>query len=484
MVVFLIGSDEHFKRLEQSMRLLGEVGNDWLIVPVIKFTEFGNKEDTVIKWTRRKDGSLSFDYTNLDRYIGLATKYWGRPRVIVFVVMHGTGGKSPVTVDVFDERSGKTETISLRSDQPHYRTAWRAFGVSLHQHMRELGLADSMHWGLAWDSEGDPELPVLMSQSTPSVAWASATHGHGAGVRHYYKARSFIYKLAQLQVYSRMGWKRDDIMVVNARGGGTVTCISGTSPGPIWRVMPDRAITCGANGIGRIGVDSWENTYLAGFQDRGFLPPGLSVVSMFWPSEASVEPSQRYEALREGIQEAEARIFLEQQLDRKVLPAELEKKVRKILFEHARETLYLPTGGPTVSICELSPGWQSRSRRLFNAAGEVAQLVSFDLERSTIDGKVPARGKLETLVKLRNWSPSPRAWKAAANQPWIVPAKSEGSVQGQEELVVTLDSAKLTTGAEAKGIRNRSRRLFAHVSARRLRHRVGIGPSQLHQNKA
>ena len=444
-------SNEHFTRVEQSMRLLGTVGNDWLIVPVIKYTEFGNKEDTVIKWTRKKDGALSFDYTNLDRYIGLATKHWGRPSVIVFVVMHGTGGKNPVTVDVLDEATGKTATISLRNDQPHYRSAWNQFGVSLYSHMVRLGLARSMHWGLAWDSEGDSELPVLMSQATPGVYWASATHGHGAGVRHYYRAKSFIYKLGQLQVHSRMGWKRKDIMVVNARGGGTVTCISGASPGPIWRVMPDRAITAGANGIGRIGVDSWQNTYLAGFRDRGFLPPGLSVVSMFWPSKESVESSQRYEALREGIQETEARIFLEQQLDRKVLPAELDKKVRKVLFEHARETLYLPTGGPTVSICELSPGWQSRSRRLFNAAGEVAGLVSFDVARSVIGEKVPARGQRRALVKLRNWSPKPRAWKASADQPWIVPAQAAGSLQGQQELVVTLDSTKLTAGKKATG---------------------------------
>ena len=65
-------SEEHFRLLDGSFRQLARVGNDLLFVPCIQNTEFGNFEDTPIRWLRRRDGSLAFDYRILDRYLDLA----------------------------------------------------------------------------------------------------------------------------------------------------------------------------------------------------------------------------------------------------------------------------------------------------------------------------------------------------------------------------------------------------------------------------
>ncbi|HUT31960.1 MAG TPA: glycoside hydrolase domain-containing protein, partial [Planctomycetota bacterium] len=82
-------SDAHFKLLEASFRQLGRLGNKWLNVPVIARTEFGNRDDSMIRWRRGKDGALAFDYAILDRYLDLAAKHCGSPRVVNFVVMQG-----------------------------------------------------------------------------------------------------------------------------------------------------------------------------------------------------------------------------------------------------------------------------------------------------------------------------------------------------------------------------------------------------------
>ena len=92
-------SDKHWELIEASLRQLARAGNGVWFVPVLLDTEFGNRDDSMIKWIRKKDGSLAFDYATLDRYLDLIVKNCGTPRVISFVVMHGfqggRGGQSP-----------------------------------------------------------------------------------------------------------------------------------------------------------------------------------------------------------------------------------------------------------------------------------------------------------------------------------------------------------------------------------------------------
>ena len=455
-----IWSDRHFELMEATFRILSSVGNDFVPIPVVKNSEYGNKDlPTMIKWIRGKDGSLAFDYTILDRYLKMVTEHWGRPRVISFVVMHGVAGKQ-VAVDVHDEttvqpgspQAGKVQELLLGSSDPAFRTGWKAFATSLYSHMQELGLVDSMFWGLTWDSEGDPGLVQLMCQVLPGVPWSAATHGHGPSNKSIYKYRSFIYTLANISHESLLGWKRPDMLVLNPRGGGTVMCLSGAYGAFAFRLTVDRALVAGLRGLGRIGADNWQGIYLDGFGDTGWLPPGLSVASILWPGKNGAELSQRFEGLREGIQETEARIFIEQQIDRKVLPAELAARAGKVLFEHNRETLFFPMGADRLGeYCESWQGWQDRSRRLFGTAAEVANVVGLDADRSSIALTLPARGKKDAILTLRSWRSQPSQWKASADQPWIVPRKTSGSLNGQEELFVTLDASKLTPGETAKG---------------------------------
>ena len=60
-------SDEHFRLMENSFRLLARAGNDILHIPIIQRTEFGNWEDSMVRWVRGKDGKITFDFSRLDR---------------------------------------------------------------------------------------------------------------------------------------------------------------------------------------------------------------------------------------------------------------------------------------------------------------------------------------------------------------------------------------------------------------------------------
>ena len=444
-----VWSDPHFALMENSLRHLGRIGNDFVIIPVLKYSEFGNlAEPGMIKWIRKKDGTLTFDYTVLDRYLALVQKHWKRLRVVTFLIMHGTPNK--VAVDVLDEASGKIENIDLHSSSPHFQPYWRAFAVALCAHMRELGLEKNMFWGLGWDSEGDAQLPTFMAQVAPHIKWACATHGHGTGNRHYYTCRSFIYKLANLSVSSHNGWQRPDRLVLNPRGGGSVICVDGGGAPFLLRVAVDRALVSGARGIGRIGVDHWDNVYLDGYKNVGFLPPGLAFTTILWPGKKGADATQRFEVLREGVQEVEARIFLEQQLVRKNLPEELATRVKTALYQHNCATLFIPINAAGL-MTEYYNNWQNRSRKLFALAGEVANVVPLDADRDKLTVDLPARAKKDVEITIRNWTSAARAWTATGDQPWLQPAALSGNVAALHTLTATLDASSLPPGKAAHG---------------------------------
>jgi hypothetical protein len=176
-------SETHFRLLEASFRKLARIGNKWINVPVLTGTEYGNKDDAMIRWVRRGNGSLSFNYTILDRYLDLAVKHCGRPRVIVFVVMHGmqspTQPPTPPTVKVLEEATGRSLRLSmgqvkqLPAPQQRY---WRDFATSLYLHMKERGLEQAMYWGAPLEQKTDPQLKHLLAECTPAVSWTAGGH--------------------------------------------------------------------------------------------------------------------------------------------------------------------------------------------------------------------------------------------------------------------------------------------------------------------
>ena len=68
---------EHFRHLDASFRQLGRIGNKWLNIPILANTEYGNRDDSMVRWIRRKDGTLAFDFALLDRYLDLAIRHCG-----------------------------------------------------------------------------------------------------------------------------------------------------------------------------------------------------------------------------------------------------------------------------------------------------------------------------------------------------------------------------------------------------------------------
>jgi len=471
-------SDEHFRLIGASLKQLGRIGNDWWFVPVIVGTEFGNRDDSMIRWIRRAGASgagesLSFDFRVLDRYLDLIGKHCGPPRVVSFVVMHGA--PAPVVVNVLDAASGKAQRLLVGGpghDPAVRRKAWRAFAVALYDHMKARGQADAMHWGYAWDTEGDPKLKELLRAAVPDVMWTYGAHSRGGGSGGRMYGSSLAYYKSVVEIYglapglrSRFGWKRPNPRLLNPRVLSSCHTTEGHSPPFNYRLLLDRALVAGYNGIGRIGGDYWAGAYYDGCVVMAYHMAGYSILKTLWPGPDGAEPSARFEAILEGIQEAEARIFIEQAVERDLLPKDVARRVTDVLNRHNSDTLYIPVHASADLLTEAAAGWQARSRRLYRAAAEVAGRVGLDVERTEFvplvpatreevtAGRivVPALGSTTLTLKIRNWTGRPRRWKASTAEPWIRLGAVEGEVAGRADLPVTLDGRSLKSGDVIKG---------------------------------
>jgi hypothetical protein len=122
---------------------------------------------------------------------------------------------------------------------------------------------------------------------------------------------------------------------------------------PLWhlRALPELAITSDARGFSRLGANYWERI------SGGWFVP--AVLYVLYPAKGGVEGGVQLEMLREGLQECEARIALEQR-----------DPAAAILKERCGAAWLLPGGTSHGRLGEFHGGWRERSRALYEAAGK------------------------------------------------------------------------------------------------------------------
>jgi hypothetical protein len=459
-------SDKHWELIEASLRQLARAGSGMWFVPVLVGTEFGNRDDSMIRWMRKKDGSLAFDYAALDRYMDLVVKNCGKPLCISFVVMHGS--LALAEVKILDEASGKEGRLKVGPDVPGREKYWQPFACSLYRHMAAKGLGQAMYWGYGWDQEGDPKLKPMLRQFVPEVFWSCGSHDahvslsgslpdpalavfytgtipgnawkgeQPTGSEAYYKVVENIQSFL-IAGESQKGWKvRDQILLSTPRVDSGAIVVNGTSTPWVFRIFPERALFTGYRGTGRMGGDYWAKSYFDGCGHYGGAP-GFSVMKSLWPGPGGAEPSARLEAMIEGLQELESRIFVEQTLDRGILTAAQGRYVAEQLGRHFKGTF------------AVGQGWQARSRMMYQLASKVATVNGLDVDKSQCALNIQDQAQAAFTIKLRNWTGKPRRWKAEGSEKWIVPARTAGVASRSEELEVRIDGELLKPEGQNNG---------------------------------
>jgi len=166
----------------------GRIGNDWLNVPVLVNTEFGNGNDSMIGWKRRRNGGLAFDYTVLDRYLDVAVKDMETPRVVQLAVIQGmrSSPAPPAPPEAEDPGRGQRplrppdRRRSRRHEgEPKARASERctAPGVECVRPVPSRPYegpqaAQAMFWGYPLEHEADPLLKAQLAREHEEGAHA------------------------------------------------------------------------------------------------------------------------------------------------------------------------------------------------------------------------------------------------------------------------------------------------------------------------
>jgi hypothetical protein len=282
----------------------------------------------------------------------------------------------------------------------------------------------------------DPSFTELYKNTFHSAYWDGKEM---TGSDNYYKVVENIQSFL-IEGESQKGWKtRGQIILSTPRADSGAIVVNGTATPWVFRIFPERAIFSGYQGTGRMGGDYWARSYHDGCKHVGGAP-GFSIMKCLWPGPGGAEPSARFEAMIEGLQELEARIFVEQTLDRGALSPEESKRVTEQLARHYKGTF------------AVGVDWQARSKAMYQLASEVAAITGLDVDRSEFALNIKATAQATVKIKLRNWTGKPRRWKALASDKWIIPAKTEGLAKGSEDLEVKIDGELLDPEKQSTGM--------------------------------
>lgn len=400
-------SDAHWRLIEQSLKLLGEIGNNGVVLPLLARTQFGNAE-SMVRWARQPSGAWKHDFTIFDRYLEAVLRTHD-PRSLkvigLLVWFRQLNEARNAFVTVVDAATGKKDRFTL----PTYGTKeceelLRPVLRAVHERLRRKGLADRLTLGMSDDRSPHPDHVAMFHRILPDAPWFAASHGartrlacsatdRAQSVRVACCSVVYCSPVPDPAVRRAYGWQQDAerMSLVYNRENTRNVPISGFPEPWAFRMWRESAIAGGLKGNGHIGGDY----FLLGKDDSGprcifSRYPTADVTNLglrgttpdlIAPGPNGPVASVRLENAREGIQEAEARIFIERALLDKdnPLPADLARRCQAIL--DARTTalrmwnlnsLLWHWRRGTTEVGAL--GWRESTRHLFDAAAEIASL--------------------------------------------------------------------------------------------------------------
>ena len=410
-------SDAHFKLLAESFKRLGEVGSRSIYIQLIARTNHGN-EQSMVRWVKKPGGGYTHDFSVVERYVDVAMKHMGKPRMVVIYAWEPLlgaatrrnttqGGEPPVTL--VDPATGKTKMITLPPFRDKKSKAmWQALAAGLTKRLKARGLAGAMMLGVAPDSQPNKTVVALMKACFSGVPWMRQAHSRRQdfyGVPLAYQCMVWTSSFVpNADAPPKRGW--------NNEAHWTQFCRSrAVYPVTMARLLGEMNIQGSQRGFGRIGLDFWPVLEAkSGRRKRRFSIqaryPESNWRNLDWMIHDFVPPgpegalsTMRLLMMREGIQECEARILIERALTTPTLKAklgdELAKRCEAIIRERTRTVTtalenhthcgfggtsttghdWWSSPGQVGALWYVSSGWQKRSEELYTTAAEVARII-------------------------------------------------------------------------------------------------------------
>ncbi len=362
-------SEEHWRLMERSFRQIGRLGGDFVAIPLVRRTFYGN-EESMVRWVRGKDGTLRHDLKVFERYLDCAIAESGPPRIVCLCIWEpinaysdpgpeGRGMKMEVTVVSAD--GGAVESAPAPDwGAAECRSFWKPVFDDIRKALAARKLEAAMCVGNA--AQAPPGQVVIddLEQISPGIKWFALRHEWWDKIGPRETAVSVgVYGTPGRSGPGKMfayAWQDPRLWAVWPR---TSTCsVRETSTPLFYRVFMDRVMLAGASGIGNIGGDFWEVLRSADGRLRSVVRGNWVQLTMGgWGTPARIIApgakgpvgTARLEMLREGIQDAEVRILVEKALVNEAKRTKLgpawEQRARDMLERYTRVILLAHPGG-------------------------------------------------------------------------------------------------------------------------------------------
>jgi hypothetical protein len=447
-------SEKHWQMIADSFKLIGETGSRTVYVPLIAHSNLGN-EESMVRWVKKGD-RYEYDFSTMERYLDVAGKNMGRPKLLVFVAWdvymlpksslenpHGyafrvrshleylqqIGGKYGIGPMVTVESAGAHGKVARENVilPPHLDAAaskplWQPLFEELRRRLNKRGMEKIAMLGLLHDTWATKQEVLFFQDITGGMPWAMQSHGGPAEGK-------LLYDIAPIG-YQAVVWDvrfSDDGANAHGRGKGIIDSFHGwnrkvlwsqfdrwsreSDPCTRWRQQAEVCITGAQRGPGRLGAEYWKvikdkkGKRAARAYERYPESDWRNLVipeAIMAPGPGGAVATNQMEALREGVQECEALVVIEQALldegSKAKLGADLVNRCEQYLrarhmmlwlslsnlqFYHTKpgsknswETTCLARNWrdhPNVTGHNwfLSSGYQQRTAELFALAGEV-----------------------------------------------------------------------------------------------------------------
>lgn len=415
-------SEKHWKLMERSFKHLGELGTQSLYIPLVRRTHFGNPH-SMVYWIEKENG-YDHDFSIVEKYVALAVKHLGKIPVVCLYAWelnapdarsfpaHLKGAERhkdrEILISVKDANGALKEAKGPAWGTPECQAFWKPVIDGVRKILAKHNIADSMMIGLAGDYVPSPKAVKDFSVAAPNVKWAA--HAHGLPLKVSDVPTGLVASVWGIHgprdpaapckwSYQRprhYGWQKEMRLVAYPRYGcfyGNVVGPFGPQPLAMNRSLAEMAMVSqghptkspGCRGFDRLGADFWRvlkgkhiSLTISGRYPEctwGQLKIANATAAILAPGKDGAQPTARFQMVREGLQETEARVFIEKALVGKQINGDMGTRIQKILDERVQGFVTASKNKGRAWKEWAKGDWQSKSGALYAAAAEVAKKV-------------------------------------------------------------------------------------------------------------
>ncbi len=133
-------SDEHFRLMRPYYTMLADAGQK-VITTSIMDEPWGHQTyddfPSLVKWTRHRDGSWSYDYSLFDKYVEFVMSCGIKSRINCYTMIPWA-----MSFRYHDEVLGRDTALKAKTDDPQYAAHWSRMLRDFTQHLKQKGWFD------------------------------------------------------------------------------------------------------------------------------------------------------------------------------------------------------------------------------------------------------------------------------------------------------------------------------------------------------